>query len=116
MKSLLFVAALLLCGPSFAATLYVTEFAAAPPVSVYYQAARAPALANQTVAVGGGSLQSAAFGVTTGLVRVHCDIICNVNVGGTNPTATVTSMRLAAGQTEYFVVQAGDKVAVIAGT
>lgn len=116
MRFIAAVALSLFALPALAATLYVTEFTGAPPGSVYYQAAKAPAVANQTVAVGGGSLQSAAFGATTGLVRIHCDIICNVNIGSTNPTATTSSMRLAAGQTEYFVVLPGDKVAVIAGT
>lgn len=117
MLRLLFAALLCVaCATANAATMYVTEFLGVPPVSVYYQAALAPAVANATVAIGGGSLQSPVFGASTRLVRVHCDIICNVNIGGTNPTATTSSMRLAAGQTEYFVVAPGDRAAVIAGT
>lgn len=108
-----------LCGitsASRAATLYVTEFQGAPPMSVYYQAARSPALIQQTVLFTSSSVQSSAFSATTGLVRIQCDAICNVTVGGTNPIATTSTMRLTAGQTEYFVVAPGDKVAVIAGT
>lgn len=103
-----------LCAlPVCAANLFVTEFAAAPPVSVYYQAAKAPAIANQVLAIGGTSVPSVAFGLATGLVRIHADVACHVVMGGTSPIATSSSMRLSAGQTEYFVVLAGDKLAVI---
>lgn len=114
-RKILAVAALFTCGVCDAATLYVTEFPGAPPTSVYYQAAKVPALAQQTVGISGVQAQSNPFTSTTGLVRIHCDVICNVNFG-INPGVTTGMMRLAAGQTEYFVVNAGDKVAVIAGT
>ena len=99
--------------PALADTVYVTEFKAAPPVTVYYQAVRAPALANQTVAVGAVTAQSAAFNAATGIVRIHVDVACHINIGGTNPTATTSSMLMSADSTEYFVVTAGDKLAVI---
>lgn len=102
------------CNYAKADTLYVTEYTGASPVT--YQAALAPALASTTVAISASSAQSAAFNSRTKLVRLHCDVVCNVNIGGTNPTATATSARLVAGQTEYFAVRPGDKVAVIAGT
>lgn len=113
LRTLLALALTLAANLASAATLYVTEFTSAPPVSVYYQAANTPAVANQTVAIGVSSAQSAAFSGTTGLVRIHADVACHVVVGGASPTATATSMRLAAGQTEYFVVLAGQKLAVI---
>lgn len=113
-RALLGLAAIVAMSTAQADTLYVTEYTAAPPDSVYYQAARTPAQANQTVAIAAASAQSAAFSIMTGLVRLHCDIACHVEVGGTNPTATTSSARLVAGQTEYFVVKPGDKVAVIA--
>jgi hypothetical protein len=100
-------------GRVLADTLYITEFSGPPAVSVYYQAANAPAVANQTVAIAGASAQSAVFSSTTKLVRIHTDVACMVNVGGTNPTATTSNMRLAAGQTEYFVVVPGQRLAVI---
>lgn len=106
--SLLFAASL-----SGAATLYVTEFQSAPPVSVYYQAVSTPAVANQTVSIGVSSAQSAAFNASTGIVRLHADVACHIVVGGASPTATSSSMRFVAGQTEYFVVIAGQKLAVI---
>lgn len=116
MKRILFALLSMAALSANAATLYLTEFVGAPPNSVYYQAAKTPFAASQTVAVGVSSAQSSAFGSTTGLIRVHCDVVCNVSIGGTNPTATTSLMRMAAGATEYFVVKPGDKLAVIAGT
>lgn len=107
------VLALLGALSASASTLFVTEFKGPPTVSVYYQAVNTPALANQTVAIAGSSAQSAAFNNETRIIRIATDIACNVVVGGTNPTATTSSMRLATGQTEYFVVRPGDKLAVI---
>lgn len=77
---------------------------------------QAPAVAEQTVAIGGASAQSAAFNAATKIIRVHTDAICSIKVGGTNPTATATTMRMAAGQVEYFGVAPGDKIAVITNT
>jgi hypothetical protein len=74
-----------------------------------------PAKASQTVAIGGSTTQSAAFGPVTAYVRLHSDVICSVAFG-TNPTASATTARLAANQTEYFAVRAGDKIAVISNT
>lgn len=113
MRILAALALLALSGVADAATLYLTEFKDSPPVT--YQAAPMPANVQQTVAVGGGSLQSSAFAWNTILIRVQCDVVCNIVVGS-NPTATTTSLRLIAGQTEYFQVKASDKIAVIAGT
>jgi hypothetical protein len=59
--------------------------------------------------------QSSAFGATTSLVRIHADAVCSIAFGK-NPTATTSHMRLAAGQTEYFAVSAGDKVAFVTNT
>lgn len=59
MRSLFLAFAILFALPAMSATLWVTEFTGAPPNSVYYQAVKAPALANQTVTVGGVSTQSA---------------------------------------------------------
>lgn len=97
-----------------AATLYVTEFAEPSPVT--FQAASAPPLRSTTVTIAASSAQSLAFTGTTKIVRLHCDVACQVEVGGTNPTAVATSARLAAGQTEYYKVKPGAKVAVITAT
>lgn len=101
------------------AILFVKEFADQgnslrnAPVSVPAE----PALAEQVVAIGGSSTQSAVFNAATQLVGVTCDVICSIKVG-TNPTATATTQRLAAGGTYYFTVPVGMsyKVACITNT
>ena len=96
------------------AKLYISEY---PMIASYAaQAAQEPSIVEQTpVAIGGASVQSAAFAETTRMVRLHTDAICSVAFGA-DPTATADSKRMSAGTTEYFVVAAGDKVAVITNT
>lgn len=101
------------------ATVYVTEFAGVARTQFggsFTQVALCAELANQTVAIGGSSAQSAAFNPSTTLIRVHTDAICSVKVGGASPTATAANARMAANQTEYFGVTPGDKLAVITNT
>lgn len=102
------------------ATLYVTEYALAALAQVSGstpQIPHEPPLAEQTVAIGGGSVQSATFNAGTTAVRLHCDVVCSV-VLGTNPTASAANQRFAANQTEYKSVPKGQsfKVAVITNT
>lgn len=103
------------------ATLYVTEFKAIEPVTkawgaqAFVQAAEQPAVAEQTVAIGGSSTASSAFNASTTFVRLHTDSICSIEFGPT-PTASATTARMAADQTEYFGVTPGTKVAVISNT
>lgn len=99
------------------AKLYVTEFEQMPQlVGGRLAVAVAPPAVDQTpVAIGGASVQSAAFGVRAKFVRLHTDAICSVAFGS-NPTATANSFRMAANQTEYFGVTVADKVAVITNT
>ncbi len=69
--------------------------------------------AAQSVAIGAASAQSTAVGSSTRCVRLRATADCYVKIGG-NPTAnTTTSTLLGAGETEYFRVNPGDKVAVI---
>ncbi len=99
------------------AVLFITEFKGgrkdrngfALPVAM------TPPVAEQTVAIGGSSTQSSALNSTTEVVRVHTDAICSIAFGA-SPTATATTMRMAAGQTEYFYVVPGSKIAVITNT
>jgi len=101
------------------ATLYVTEYidtarsgdATAPSFPAE------AAIAEQTVAIGGASVQSSAFQNNTRYVRLHTDAICSVKFG-TNPTATATTSRMAAGSERVLGVPmgAGFKVAVITNT
>lgn len=79
------------------------------------QAGQEPSITTQTVAIGAGSTQSNAFNANTKFVRIHTDAICSVAFGA-NPTASATTARLAAGQTEFFGVRPGHKVAVITNT
>ena len=74
-----------------------------------------PPIAEQTVAIGGASVQSGAFNPKTIFIRVHTDAICSISFGA-NPTASATTARMAANTTEYFAVQSGHKIAVIANT
>lgn len=103
------------------ATLYVTEFAKQGRDLAGYLnqngCPEQPPTAEQTVAIGAGSVASNVFNVSTAIVRLHADAICSVAFG-TAPTAAATNMRLAAGQTEYFTVVPGSafKVAVITNT
>lgn len=101
------------------AVLFITEYAglASPSQGQLGQMPLEPPLAEQTVAIGGGSLPSAAFNAKTKFVRLHCDAICSVEFG-TAPTASNLTGRMAANQTEYRGVPLGAsyKVAVITNT
>ena len=77
-----------------------------------------PPLAEQTIAIGGTSTACTnPFNATTKMVRIHTDAICSIAFG-VAPTATTSTKRLAANQTEYFGVPKGQnyKVAVITNT
>lgn len=95
------------------ATVYISEFCDMLGLGKGLGSlAKQPSIAEQTVAIGGGSVQSAAFNNGTTFIRVHTDAICSILIGE-NPTAVATKCRMAAGQTEYFAVRAGHKIAVI---
>lgn len=74
-----------------------------------------PGLAEQVIAIGGASVQSATFNTKTRMIMVHTDAICSIAVGS-NPTATANTFRLAANTTQYFEVSPTDKIAVIINT
>lgn len=100
------------------AVLYITEYAelAIGPAGRVGQMPMEPPVAEQTVAI--GTVQSSnAFNAKTRFVRLHCDAICSVEFG-TAPTASVTTGRMAANQTEYRAVPVGQsyKVSVITNT
>jgi hypothetical protein len=90
---------------------YVTEFKdvnAGSPVAAGGYLEQTPVTFTTTT-------QSAAFAANTVLIRVHVDAICSIAIGK-DPTATTSTMRLVAGQTEYFAVSAGDKIAFVTNT
>lgn len=64
-----------------------------------------PPIAEQVVDIASGVAQSAAFNAATKFIRVHTNSIASVLIG-TNPTATTSSKRMVAGQTEYMGVDA----------
>jgi len=109
------LAALLITGPAFAANLYISEFTngLAQVGSTQPQIFPQAALADQTVAVGGASVQSAAFNSKTHAVMLVCDTGCSIAIGG-NPTATTSNYLLFKGAPMKFGVIPGQKIAVIA--
>ena len=98
------------------ALLYVTEFAEIEigPAGRVGQMPMPP-VAEQTVAIGVGSVASNAFNAKTRFVRLHTDAICAVKFG-TAPTAIVAgatgTARMAANQTEFFAVPISDQALV----
>ena len=97
-------------------TLYINEFTAPTRINDTDIAVfAAPPVAEQTVAIGVGSVQSAAFNATTNYVEIETDSICSITFGA-NPTATAASMRLAANDRILRRVTPGQKVAVIVNT
>ena len=97
------------------ANLRITEYPGLFPGQA--QIVATPATAQQAVAIGAVSVASAALNSGTSIVRLHAEAICAVAVGGAAPVANATnSARLIAGQTEYFAVKPGDKIAVIQST
>lgn len=98
-------------------TLYITEYAdvvqtvrGGTPVPVD------PPIAEQIVAIGVSSVQSAAFNTLTRFIRIHADAICSVNNNSANPTATAANGRFAANQTEFRGATGGMKLAVISNS
>ena len=80
-----------------------------------FAAVNQPPLAEQTLTTSGSSGQTSAFNARTRIIRVHTDGICSISIGA-NPTATTSTGRMAAGQTEYFRVEGAHKLAGITNT
>lgn len=85
------------------ATLYIAEYKNMGAAGDTVPAAMLPALNHQAVTISGTSAQSAAMNAQTRFVRVQSDTNCFL-LGGTNPTATTSSMPLTAFVPEYFAV------------
>ncbi len=112
LKRLLFAAALiaLTAAPGLAATCYISEFSIGATAGT--QVARQPALVEQTVTISSSAIQSSAFSGDTKLVRLQCDAIASFKFG-TSPTATSSTARIPADQTEYFEVLPSSKISII---
>ncbi len=77
------------------------------------QAVKEPSIATQTITFSTVEL-SAAFNDSTRIIRVVSDAQCYIKIGP-NPTAvTADSMLMPAFGVEYFGVNPGDKLSVIA--
>ena len=101
------------------AVLYITEYQNQAVLFGSREApiALEPPITTQTVAIGAGHAESAAFNANTQLVRLSTDAICSI-LFGTGPAAATTSPRMPADTIEYFAVPRGGslKVSVIANT
>ena len=93
---------------------YITEYLRQPKDGIdrVLPAGNEPGLAVQKIAIGAGSVQSAAFNAKTTFIAVNVDATCSYSVGA-DPTATAAAMRLPANGTIYLGVTPGDKIAVI---
>ena len=114
LRRLLIAALVMMPALATAATLYISEFGNYQPSTL--PAAFAPEITHQTLSVTGTSAQSSAFNARTVLIRLFADAAMCVQIGSGGPTATATSMPLAANQTEYILVRPGDMLAAITCT
>lgn len=95
------------------AVLYIAEYASVAN-NANSEVPKAPLLASQTLQVTGVQT-SAAFNDQTQLIEIHTDAVCFILIGAA-PTATQTSMRMAAGETRRYGVTPGHKISVISAT
>lgn len=93
-----------------------TDMASFSPGGQFLQAGREPAIAVQLVDYGAGHAESAAFNAKTRFIRLHTDAICSYKFSTAGTAAATTDPRMAANQTEFFGVIAGDKVSIISNT
>lgn len=118
LRSFIAAAALLIAGiaPVSAATIYISEYNDIGSINTLTTPwPPGAALATQTVAVGGASVQSSAFNSKTRAIGVICDVGCSISIGS-NPTATTSTTLLQQGVPYNFVVAGSQKIAVIANT
>lgn len=108
-------ALLFVTSANAASRVWISEFGVLTATNsggVPAQAAAIPAIAIQsTLDISGGVQSSAAFNGQTRYIRIICEIQCAINGGG---TATTSSTLLPALSPEYFGVQPGATVSVIA--
>lgn len=99
------------------AACYINEYASigsGGPGHPYAQAPKEPAVVRQTpIGISGSPTASAVFGNSSNMIRVNVDSTCSILIG---PAAVASTNfgRMQAGQTEYFCVQPGHQLSVIA--
>ncbi len=104
----------LLSTNALAASAYISEYTSLGQTSsgvATAQIATLPPMADQKVTFTGTPGSSAAFNAKTRFIRITCDAACSINMAG---TATTSNARLAADVVEYFAVQPGAVLSVIA--
>jgi hypothetical protein len=117
LRKLLLAAALFVlpATANAASRVWISEFAvltATASGGVPGQMAALPSLVDQsTLDISGGVQSSAAFNGQTKYIRITCEVQCAVKVGG---TATTSSLPIGAMSPEYFGVQPGATISVIA--
>lgn len=99
------------------ADIYITEYAllARDWNNFHIAAGAEPNLAEQKVSNPAVSTQSSAFNARTRFIMVHAQAAAHIAIGA-NPTAATTGHRLAAGETRFYGVTGGHKLAAINGT
>lgn len=95
--------------------IYITEFTdeGVDSKGRIMPCARQPHVAVQRVNTSASSAQSAVLNGSTTLVRINTDSDCCI-LFGANPTATTSSPRMTANQTEYFAVPANSGLRIAA--
>ena len=117
MKRLLLGTTLLLCSiPSVAAAtqrVWIIEFGSLPAASgALMQIATLPWVAKQNLDTTAGVQTSAAFNFSTRYIRIICEVQCAIRADG--KAAAATDLPLPAYTAEYFGVQPGKTLSVIA--
>lgn len=112
-RSALIVLLLFTTQADAASKLFISEYGVLGGPQPQAQAAE-PALVDQVVDFSGGATASSAFSTSTKYVRLQCDTRCAIRVSTAGTAATTSNKPLAADAPEYFGVQPGDKVSVIA--
>jgi len=97
------------------ATLWITEYESMANVGGgIAQVPKEPAVTTQAVTYS-SSTASAAFNAKTTLIGVRASALAHLNFGLT-PVATALMPPISSGETRYFGVNPGDKVAAYDGT
>lgn len=102
------------------AILTISEFEKVNVILIEGQVVMAPqmpAINEQNLAIGGGSLASVAFDKRTRFIRVNCDIACCLagsNPGDPDPVAVANFHRLGPNESGFYGVLPQGKIAVIA--
>lgn len=101
-----------------ASNIYINEYANLGATANFDDLVAAPycvPIATQQVAISGSSVASAAFNARTFFVMINASAACSL-AWGTAPTAVATAERMSAGETRFYTINPGQKVAVITNT